>query len=176
MRGYQTLFITALVFFTLSFSHTAHAVVEIVDSIFGTVSAHSTSKLRFTESTIVPGKQGTMFGWSLSVRVGGKRIVLREEFELPQAPPSWGAEEARGAFYVSPDRRTAVTERIIGLEEKSVYQVWNYAQGDPLGSHTIRIYFDGVLVRKFKFEIVEPEKESSTYTRKASFKNELATP
>jgi hypothetical protein len=79
--------------------------------------------------------------------------VWREEFELPIAPPTWGPGEAMGIFQVSPDRKTAVTERIIPTKLGFIANEWRYASGDPIGPHKMRIYIDGQLIREFSFDI-----------------------
>jgi hypothetical protein len=100
-------------------------------------------------------------------------VVWREEFELPVEPPTWGPGEAMGIYVISPDRKTAVTERIIPTRLGFVANEWRYAPGDPLGAHAMRVYLDGQLIREFKFDIEEgpaqqkraprtPERGSST--------------
>jgi hypothetical protein len=80
-------------------------------------------------------------------------VVWREEFELPVAPPTWGPGETLGIFQVSPDRKTAVTERIVPTQLGFIANEWRYASGDPVGHHKMRVYIDGQLIREFGFDI-----------------------
>jgi hypothetical protein len=113
------------------------------------------------------------YGWYIVFKTDRPTVVWREEFELPIAPPTWGPGEAMGIFTISPDRKTAVTERIIPTRVGFVANEWRYAPGDPIGAHAMRVYLDGQLIREFKFDIEEgpaqqkraprtPERGSST--------------
>jgi hypothetical protein len=60
-----------------------------------------------------------------------------------------------GVYVISPDRKTAVTERIIPTRLGFVANEWRYAPGDPIGAHAMRVYLDGQLIREFRFDIEE---------------------
>ncbi|HWL72677.1 MAG TPA: hypothetical protein VNQ74_02245, partial [Burkholderiaceae bacterium] len=93
------------------------------------------------------------YGWYILFKTTKPTVVWREEFELPEAPPTWGPGEAMGIFSISPDRKTAVTERIIPTRLGFIANEWRYAPGDPIGAHKMRVYIDGQLVREFSFDI-----------------------
>jgi hypothetical protein len=58
-----------------------------------------------------------------------------------------------GIYTISPDRKTAVTERIVPTRVGFIANEWRYAPGDPIGAHAIRVYIDGQLVKDFRFNI-----------------------
>jgi hypothetical protein len=58
-----------------------------------------------------------------------------------------------GIYTISPDRKTAVTERIVPTRVGFIANEWRYAPGDPIGAHAMRVYIDGVLVKDFRFNI-----------------------
>jgi hypothetical protein len=125
------------------------------------------------ETDRFPAVVSAPYGWYIIFKTDKPTVVWREEFELPVAPPTWGPGEAMGIYLISPDRKTAVTERIIPTRLGFVANEWRYAPGDPLGAHAMRVYIDGQLIREFKFDIEEgppqlkrapraPERGSST--------------
>jgi hypothetical protein len=93
------------------------------------------------------------YGWYIIFKTERPTVIWREEFELPQAPPTWGPGEAMGIYTISPDRKTAVTERIIPTRLGFIANEWRYAPGDPIGAHKMRVYIDGQLIREFAFDI-----------------------
>jgi hypothetical protein len=105
------------------------------------------------ETDKFPGVVAAPFGWFIVFKTDKPTVVWREEFELPTAPPTWGPGEAMGIFQVTPDRRTAVTERIIPTKLGFIANEWRYAPGDPIGAHKMRVYIDGQLIREFGFDI-----------------------
>jgi hypothetical protein len=58
-----------------------------------------------------------------------------------------------GVYTISPDRKTAVTERIVPTRVGFIANEWRFAPGDPTGAHAIRVYIDGQLIRDFRFRI-----------------------
>lgn len=136
-------------------SPTAPAALEVVSAQFGVFGADSTGRRMLLETTRFPAIVSAPFGWYIIFKTSKPTVVWREEFELPVAPPTWGPGEALGIFSISPDRKTAVTERIVPTRVGFIANEWRYAPGDPIGAHAIRVYIDGQLIREFKFEIEE---------------------
>lgn len=129
--------------------------LQIVSAQFGVLGTDSTGRRALFETVRLPAVEAMPFGWYIVFESSKLAVVVREEFELPEPPPTWGAGEAAGAFFVSPDRKTAVTERIVSTGVGFAANVWRYAPGDPVGAHAMRVYIDGQLVREFKFDIEE---------------------
>jgi hypothetical protein len=147
--------------------------IEVVSAQFGVFGADESGRRFLLETDHFPAVVAASYGWYIVFRTDRPTVVWREEFELPIPPPTWGPGEAMGFFTISPDRRTAVTERIIPTRLGFVANEWRYAPGDPLGAHKMRVYLDGQLIREFKFDIEEgparqkrapkvPEGESTT--------------
>ena len=132
-------------------SNPAH--VEVVSAQFGIFGADSLGRRMLYETSNFPAIVAAPYGWYILFKADKPTVVWREEFELPEAPPTWGPGEALGIFLVSPDRKTAVTERIIPTKLGFIANEWRYASGDPVGPHKMRVYIDGQLIREFSFNI-----------------------
>lgn len=129
--------------------------VEVISAQFGVFGADASGRRILLETERFPAVISAPYGWYIIFKADKPTVVWREEFELPVPPPTWGPGEAMGIFSISPDRKTAVTERIIPTRLGFVANEWRYAPGDPLGAHAMRVYIDGQLIREFKFNIEE---------------------
>lgn len=129
------------------------AKIEVVSAQFGVFGADEEGRRILLETDRFPAVVSAPYGWYIVFKTDKPTVVWREEFELPIAPPSWGPGEAMGIYIISPDRKTAVTERIIPTRLGFVANEWRYAPGDPIGAHAMRVYIDGQLIREFKFDI-----------------------
>jgi hypothetical protein len=127
--------------------------VDVVSAQFGVFLADGAGRRILHETDKFPAVVSAPFGWFILFKTDKPTIVWREEFELPEEPPTWGPGEPMGVFHVSPDRKTAVTERVIPSRLGFVSHEWRYAPGDPIGAHKIRVYIDGQLVKEFRFDI-----------------------
>jgi hypothetical protein len=127
--------------------------VEVVAAQFGVFGADPSGRRMLYETDKFPALVAAPYGWFIVFKTDKPTVVWREEFELPVAPPTWGPGEALGIFQVSPDRKTAVTERIIPTKLGFIANEWRYASGDPVGAHKMRVYIDGQLIREFSFDI-----------------------
>lgn len=127
--------------------------VDVVSAQFGVFLADGAGRRILHETDKFPAIVSAPFGWFILFKTDKPTVVWREEFELPEEPPTWGPGEPMGVFHVSPDRKTAVTERVIPSRLGFVTHEWRYAPGDPIGAHKIRVYIDGQLVKEFKFDI-----------------------
>ena len=134
--------------------------VEVVSAQFGVFGADPSGRRILFETNRFPAITAAPYGWYIVFKTDKPTVIWREEFELPEPPPTWGPGEAMGIYTISPDRKTAVTERIIPTRLGFIANEWRYAPGDPIGAHAMRVYIDGQLIREFKFDIEEaPEGE-----------------
>ncbi len=129
------------------------AQVEVISAQFGVFGADPSGRRILFETNRFPAITAAPYGWYIVFKTDKPTVIWREEFELPEAPPTWGPGEALGIYTISPDRKTAVTERIIPTRLGFIANEWRYAPGDPIGAHAMRIYIDGQLIREFKFDI-----------------------
>ncbi len=134
-------------------SSIAPAKIEVVSAQFGVFGADENGRRMLLETDHFPAIVSAPYGWYIIFKTSKPTVVWREEFELPEEPPTWGPGEALGIFTISPDRRTAVTERIVPTRVGFIANEWRYAPGDPIGAHKMRVYIDGQLIKEFKFEI-----------------------
>jgi hypothetical protein len=137
------------------------ASVEVVAAQFGVFGADQSGRRLLYETDKFPAILAAPYGWFIVFKTDKPTVVWREEFELPVAPPTWGPGEALGIFQVSPDRKTAVTERIIPTKLGFIANEWRYASGDPVGAHKMRVYIDGQLIREFSFDIEKMPDDST---------------
>lgn len=129
--------------------------IEVISAQFGVFGADSSGRRILFETDKFPAIVSAPYGWYIIFKTTKPTVVWREEFELPEAPPTWGPGEAMGIYTISPDRKTAVTERVIPTRLGFIANEWRYAPGDPIGAHAMRVYIDGQLIREFKFRIEE---------------------
>ena len=135
------------------------APLEVVSAQFGVFGADPTGRRVLYETAKFPAVIAAPYGWYIIFKTEKPTVIWREEFELPEPPPTWGPGEAMGIYTISPDRKTAVTERIIPTRLGFIANEWRYAPGDPLGAHKMRVYIDGQLIREFAFDIEQGPKD-----------------
>ncbi len=137
--------------------------LEVVSAQFGIFGADAEGRRVLFETTHFPAVTAAPYGWYIIFKTDKPTVVWREEFELPEPPPTWGPGETMGIYTISPDRKTAVTERIVPTRVGFIANEWRYAPGDPIGAHAMRVYIDGQLVKDFRFNIEDgPGKDDST--------------
>jgi len=138
-----------------AYSAESPAQIEVVSAQFGVFGSDESGRRILLETDRFPAVVSAPYGWYITFKTDKPTVIWREEFELPVPPPTWGPGEAMGIYIISPDRKTAVTERIIPTRLGFVANEWRYAPGDPLGAHAMRVYIDGQLIREFRFDIEE---------------------
>lgn len=76
---------------------------------------------------------------------------------LPKAPVLWSGEnEEYSPHRFSADRTTAIAEAFALLGDGWIGNDWCIAEGDPLGPHSIEVFTEERLARRFEFEVREP--------------------
>jgi hypothetical protein len=135
------------------------APLEVVSAQFGVFGADAAGRRVLYETDKFPAVVAAPYGWYIVFKTDKPTVIWREEFELPEAPPTWGPGEAMGIYTISPDRKTAVTERIIPTRLGFIANEWRYAPGDPIGAHKMRVYIDGQLIREFSFDIEQSPRD-----------------
>jgi hypothetical protein len=115
------------------------AALEVVSAQFGVFGADQAGRRILYETDKFPAVVAAPYGWYIVFKTSKPTVIWREEFELPEPPPTWGPGEAMGIYTISPDRKTAVTERIIPTRLGFVGNEWRYAPGDPVGAHKMRV-------------------------------------
>jgi hypothetical protein len=139
--------------------------LEVVSAQFGVFGADQAGRRILYETDKFPAVVAAPYGWYIVFKTSKPTVIWREEFELPEPPPTWGPGEAMGIYTISPDRKTAVTERIIPTRLGFVANEWRYAPGDPVGAHKMRVYIDGQLIREFAFDIEQGPKDDPAPSR-----------
>jgi hypothetical protein len=129
------------------------APLSVVSAQFGVFGADPAGRRVLFETNNFPAITAAPYGWYIIFKTDKPTVVWREEFELPIPLDNWGPGETMGIYTISPDRKTAVTERIVPTRVGFIANEWRYAPGDPIGAHAIRVYIDGQLVKDFRFNI-----------------------
>jgi hypothetical protein len=132
---------------------TQPAAIEVVSARFGVFGVDPSGRRILFETDSFPAIAAAPYGWYIVYKTSKPTVVWREEFELPVSLDNWGPGEAMGVYTISPDRKTAVTERIVPTGVGFIANQWRFAPGDPTGAHAIRVYIDGQLIRDFRFRI-----------------------
>src|SRR5882724_6426945 len=79
---------------------------EVTSAQFGIFGADSDGRRILFETDRFPAVIAAPYGWYIIFKTNKPTVVWREEFELPEPPPSWGPGEALGIYTISPDRKT----------------------------------------------------------------------
>ena len=132
---------------------TQPAAIEVLSAQFGVFGADTAGRRILFETDSFPAIAAAPYGWYIVYKASKPTVVWREEFELPVSLDNWGPGEAMGIYTISPDRKTAVTERIVPTGVGFIANQWRFAPGDPTGAHAMRVYIDGQLIRDFRFRI-----------------------
>lgn len=127
--------------------------VEVVKARFGVV-VEKEDQVAILPVSKFPAIPGTNYGWYVFYKTQKTTVMWREEVRAPAPIQDWGKWERSGVFTVSPDRKTAVTERIVSSEFPLIQQVWDIGPDDPLGVYTITVYIDGVEAAKYELELI----------------------
>lgn len=97
------------------------------------------------------------FGWRLKLADAPPVVRYREVLQLPAAPAFWSGEgDEYSSHRFSADRTTATTEAFAAVTDGWLGSSWCIAEGDPLGPHSIEVYIEERLARRFEFEVREP--------------------
>src|SRR3546814_25348 len=109
-------------------------------------------------STLVPYlPDQACFGWRIRLAEAPPVVRVREVLKLPEAPAFWSGEDDPYSTHVfSADRTTATTEEYKAPEEGWISSDWCIAEGDPLGAHSIEVFIEDALARRFDFEVKRP--------------------
>lgn len=110
---------------------------------------------RTFDSTLVPYMPNrACFGWRIRLADAPPVIRYREVLRLPAAPEFWtGEDDEYSPHSFSADRTTAITEEFTAPDDGWIASSWCIAEGDPVGAHSIEVYIDGQLIRRFDFEV-----------------------
>jgi hypothetical protein len=122
---------------------------------FGIITQNQKGEETFEPTNIVPLVEGQSYGWIIKLSSGHTKVKLKEVFELPASPDTWGGGEASGEHEISEDRKVAITEREVDVERGYIQNFWSVAPGDPVGDYVIRVYVNGLLLETFTFRVVE---------------------
>lgn len=126
--------------------------LEVRRAEFGLFNKDASDRFTFVPAERVPLVPGQAYGWRIFIKTNKVRVKWREEFELPQAPGTWGEGEAKGRYTISGDRRLSVTERETDSGRGVIVNMWSVAPSDPAGRYVMRIFVEGRLVATFDFD------------------------
>lgn len=123
--------------------------VVVIDKQFGLFSI-TDEGIKFTSAATVPLVEKQAYGWRLRVNTKQSQISVREEFELPVAPKTWGNIPDNA---ISNDRKTSTQKIALTPDRGYIENVWEVAPGDPVGNYVIRVFIDDKLAAKFEFKV-----------------------
>jgi hypothetical protein len=74
------------------------APIEVVSAQFGVFGADPTGRRVLYETAKFPAVIAAPYGWYIIFKTEKPTVIWREEFELPEPPPTWGPGEAMGIY------------------------------------------------------------------------------
>jgi hypothetical protein len=77
-------------------------------------------------------------------------VEWQEEFRLPSAPKTWGANSG-DAPSITNDGRTSIMQKRVKVHDGRIFNVWRVAPGDPTGDYSIRLVIADLQPIVFKF-------------------------
>lgn len=154
--------LTAAVFVAvLTAIATGAAAYTVEDAVFLVSILDGEGNARSVEADVVPYLPNrACFGWRIRLAGAPSLVRTREVLKLPAAPAFWSGEnDPYSPHTFSADRRTATTEEFAAPDADGwISSTWCLAEGDPVGPHSVEIYIDGELVRRFDFEVKRMDK------------------
>ena len=123
----------------------AEFLVAITDSNGGTRVARSDTV------PLVPGR--VCYEWRIRLDRGDRLVQVREVFELPAKPTTWGgADDDYSSSEISGDRKTSETSQFYKPKDGWIAHGWCVADGDPAGPYSIKVYVGEKLLHAFDFK------------------------
>jgi hypothetical protein len=123
--------------------------------IFGIITKNDQGDDKFQITDTVPLVEGQAYGWIIKLGPGVEQVNVKEVFELPAKPETWGSGETGVEHEISRDGRISTTEKMMVVEDGFIQNYWSVAAGDPPGDYVIRVYADDRLLETFRFKVVE---------------------
>jgi hypothetical protein len=119
---------------------------------FGIFHDFNAKKLVFIKTNYVPYKIGQDFGWRMPTK-RTEKIFVREELILPSPAVFFESQSDENYLAVMDDRKTIINDHEISPENGYIYGGWGIAPDDPIGTHRLKVFIDGNLVKEFVFKI-----------------------
>lgn len=129
--------------------------LEISEAQFGTFSSDGIRLSNFRATSRISFEVGKTYGWIARLKTSKRKVTFVEEFTLPVAPASWGAEDPLAKRTISNSGRTATTTKKVTVVNGVISHSWKIADGDPNGEHRILVKIEDQQPVEFKFEIVD---------------------
>ena len=149
--------IVALCFFAVGSTHAQPnradpSSLRILTAQAGLFGEPGTETTQFSQSALVPLKDGQAFGWRMSVQTAAKKVLVREELTLPEEPKTWCDPEPDIKRKTTPDGRTAITEFWLELKDGFIFHTWTVTKGDPKGIWVLKVSVQGQAERIFRLQ------------------------
>ncbi len=114
-------------------------------------------KQQVLDTTRVPfDTENSCYGWQVQVDKMTGPVSFREILNLPRKPAGWPqVNDDSRKITVSPDERSATTERTILLKDGWVGNMWCVGEGDPLGPYSVDVFINDKFIKTFHFDVVK---------------------
>ena len=126
--------------------------LRILSAQAGLFGEPGTETTQFSQSALVPLKDGQAFGWRMSVQTAAKKVLVREELTLPEEPKTWGDPEPDIKRKTTPDGSTAITELWLEPKDGVIFHTWTITKGDPKGIWVLKVSVQGQAERIFRLQ------------------------
>lgn len=145
--------LSLLISFTAGLAPAAEPALRIVQADFGVFDARPGAPPAWRSTSQVPHRVDQGYGWVLTLAGAPARVQVREELTLPAIPETWGDPEPGLKRRISPDGRTAITERVLEVQQGRIAQAWAVAPGDPRGAYLLKVTVEQLPGQVFRFEL-----------------------
>lgn len=115
------------------------------------------SERRFVSNLVPYLPNQACFGWRIRLAAPPGVLLVREILRLPEAPAFWSGEDDEFSTHMfSADRTTATTVEYKAPQDGWIDNQWCIVEGDPVGQHSIDVFIEDQLIRRFDFEVKRP--------------------
>ena len=127
---------------------------EVVAAEFGVFDATDPRRVVFSQTSIVPRKEGQRYGWMIELRGVKRSVSVREEYVLPGTAIEHRTDSAEGTKLVIPlDRRNQVSQRQLVPVDGRIYGEWEIGPQEPAGRRQLDVVIEGRVAASFEFEV-----------------------
>lgn len=127
--------------------------LTVSKAYFGLFNQNLYGNLEFTPTAAVPHTVGQQYGWVLRVDTSRKTLQWREEITLPAKPGAAPASSTGKTPQGEENSMVAVNKGESIPEGGIIGSYWVVGEDDPLGTYSLRVYLDDVLVHTFTFQM-----------------------
>lgn len=127
---------------------------EIVLAEFGVFDASDPLRVVFSQTAVVPFREGQRYGWMIELAKAGRSVSVREEYLLPGKVAEEQEESDNGTTLVIPmEKRKQISQRQLVPVDGRIFGEWSIGPGDVAGTRRMEVIVEGQSAALFEFEV-----------------------